>query len=68
MVDVVKGRYIAIKGYQNGIPEVGKAVSADDRVSAMIQFDLMDEFYVDVMPYVESDNLYIFDDEDNKTY
>ena len=64
MVDVVEGQYIAIKGYQNGIPEVGKTVSADDRVSAMIQFDLMDEFYVDVMPYVEDDQLYIFDDEE----
>ena len=55
--------YIAIKGYQDGIPRFGKKVSASDRVSAMIQFDLMDEFYVNVMPYVESDNLYIFDDE-----
>ena len=63
MVDIVEGRYIAIKGYTNGIPEVGNTVSADDRVSAMIQFDLMDESYIDVMPYVESDNLYLFDDE-----
>ncbi len=62
-IDVVEGQYIAIIGYNVGIPRFGKKVSADDRVSAMIQFDLMDEYYTDVMPYVEDDQLYIFDDE-----
>ena len=61
MVDVVEGQYIAIIGYNADIPRFGKIVSASDRVSAMIQFDLMDEFYIDVMPYVEDDQLYIFD-------
>ena len=63
MTDIVEGQYIAIKGYYDGIPKFGKKVSASDRVSAMTQFDLMDEPYEDVMPYVDNDQLYIFDDE-----
>ena len=62
-VDIVEGQYIAIKGYNNRIPRFGKIVSASDRVSAMTQFDLMDEPYVDVMPYVNNDQLYLFDNE-----
>ncbi len=62
----VEGRYIAIIGYNEGIPRFGKTVFASDRVSAMVQFDLIDEYYTDVMPYVADDQLYVFDDGESK--
>ena len=59
----VEGQYIAIKRYYGKIPRFGKTVSANDRESAMFQFFLMNEPYVDVMPYVDNDQLYLFNDE-----
>lgn len=61
MNDVVERQYIAVTEYNNGVAKCGKTVSASDRVSAMVQFDLMNESYVDVMLYVANDQLYTLD-------
>ena len=63
MSDKVEAQYVAITGYEDSVPQFGDTVYAGDRVSAMTQFDLQDIFYIDVMPYTDPDQLYLFDDE-----
>ena len=63
MNDAPQQQYIAVTKIVNNIPIFGRTVYASDWVSATIQFDLMDEPYVDAMLYIDDDQLYSFEDD-----
>ena len=63
MSNIPETQYIAVREIIDDLPIFGKSVWASDPVSASIQFDLMDEPYVEVWLYVDDSSLYSFDDK-----
>ena len=54
-------QYVAVIGYNNGVPIFSDPVYASDQVAAKIMFDVSNIKYFNVMLYVNNDNL--IDDE-----
>ena len=63
VIELPAAQYVAVTGYNDGVPIFGTKVWASDQVSAMTFFDLQDIFYVDVMLYVNTSQDRLYDDD-----
>ena len=63
MSETPETQYVAVTEIIPNTPVFGKTVWASDKLSAMTQFDLMNESYEEVWLYVDDNQLYLVDDE-----